>query len=639
MNEGARQGKAVGASLAVSYRTLLILIILGSVALRLWGLDFGLPQVFHPDEPVVVTRAQYGAATNDWNPRAFHWPSLQIYILGFEYKIWYWVGGMTGAWESEEYPDIPPGDRFIAYALRAPGGFYYLGRFTTVLFGAGLVWIMYLLSRRFMSEPAALAATSLVALNPILARQGRYVTPDIPAEFFFLAALWAIDRLYMLLRNSRSHSENQEENRGNHVAPAILAAVLVGLGTGTKYPVAILAVPLVAVMLFAPSGQKAGTRVNLAVRATLTVIIVFFLTTPFAILDFGKFLTDVRTIGWHVRTGHIGMEATGGIWLASLRQFLADSGWVWTVVGATGLIGFCVNLRRTWPIVLGLVFALAGLAPLDVFSDRYLVPLVPYWAIGIGWLIDKLEKVESGKWRLPGLVGVFAVILPGIAEGLSRFRIGITSWIIALALSIAGTLAWSHWLKGKAGWALAVAVVLSVLATGGRGTWVTCRDANRLTLPDTREFALEWVETNIPAHSVIVEEQGGPQLNTHELVPLVPEPWYVVEEITPLFWRGGTYRDPLDRLVEVAPEWVITSSEVRSRYMREGAEEEFSGVVAVFREYYRLIEENLIEEARFAPADGIVGPEIVIYSVPEGFWDRVILEEASVEEVLGLKTD
>jgi hypothetical protein len=544
-----------------------------------WGLDFGLPQVFHPDEPVVVTRAQYGAATNDWNPRAFQWPSLQIYILGLEFKIWYWVGGLRGAWDSEKNADVPPSDRFLAFALRAPSGFYYLARVTTVLFGAGLVWLIFLLASRYLGVHAALAASALIAIHPILARQGRYATPDIPSTFFFLAALILIDRLYTALLASGARAEGEEKPRDDAVRLSVWAAVMIGLGAGTKYPVGVLLAPLLIVILLAPSRFRALARILLALRAVANTLVTFILTTPYAVLDWRQFVDDVTTIGQHVRTGHIGMEATGGIWLASLSRMVLDCGWIWTIAGAIGLIVLLASFRRTWPLMLSLLFVLAGLAPLVVFSDRYLVPVIPFWAIGIACLIKILsDRCRGGK-----------------------------AWLCALVL---------------------------VLVIGGQGLWVLCNDAYRLTLPDTREFALRWVEENIPAHSVIVEEQGGPDIRTQELVPLVPEPWYIVDWVTPLFYLGGKYEPPLDKLLTMRPEWVITSSQVRWRYMRPGAEEEFPGVVAAFRIYYRLIDEHLIEEARFSPGGGIVGPEVVVYRVPDGFWRRVGWENITVQEAL-----
>ncbi|MFH1676892.1 MAG: hypothetical protein ABIC40_07690, partial [bacterium] len=166
------------------------------------------------------------------------------------------------------------------------------------------------------------------------------------------------------------------------------------------------------------------------------------------------------------------------------------------------------------------------------------------------------------------------------------------------------------------------------------GAMIVYRDGHIMSLPDTRENALAWIKVNIPAHDAIVEEQGGPDLNSDRMYPLSPEPWYFITEIRPLFFRKDMSEDPLDMLIGARPKWVITSSQVKARYMREGAEKEFPGIVAAFRLYYSLIEGNLTEVARFSPDENTTGPEIIIYEVPRGFWEKVHLQETSVEDVL-----
>jgi len=548
----------------------LLLIVLLGIAIRLWGLDFGLPQRFHPDEPVVVTRAEYGVATNDWNPRAFHWPSMQIYLLGLEYEIWYWTGRALGIWDSAD-PD------FISYALHAPGGFYYLGRLTTLIFGAGCIWLVWILALGFMGRTGAMVAAFLAAIDPILIRHSRYITPDIPSEFFFLAALVTLDRLYVLLSTRDSAGRD-----GPALRLALISGALIGVGGGTKYPVLELAIPLLAV-IFLSRNLRIAVRFSIAIRAAIAVGVAFLITTPYALLDWRKFLLDLSTIGHHLRTGHIGMEAKGGIWVASAFQMMRDSGWAWLIIGVLGVAWFLLrNPRRTWPILLAFILVIAGFAPLQVFSDRYLVPLAPFLAIGLGLLIE----------------------------------------------SVGG------WIGRRNRATAAVAILVATILIGAGGLIVAGEEAHRLTLPDTREAALSWVIENIPAGSGVVEEQGGPDLYSTELAPLAPEPTYRLVEITPMFSRGGEEKDPLDRLVAARPEWVITSSRVRDRYMRPGAEREFPELVAAFKIYYSLIDGYLREVARFTPGRGTEGPQIAVYRVPEGFWDRVMVGNTTVGEAL-----
>jgi len=59
--------------------SLLVLLLLGGWAC-LWGLAFGLPHIYTPDEPAVVGRALVMARTGDLNPHFFTYPHL-VYNL------------------------------------------------------------------------------------------------------------------------------------------------------------------------------------------------------------------------------------------------------------------------------------------------------------------------------------------------------------------------------------------------------------------------------------------------------------------------------------------------------------------------------------------------------------------------------
>jgi hypothetical protein len=51
------------------------LIVLGLV-LRVWGITFGLPYLYHPDEPLGVSVAINMVKTGDLNPHFFGYGSL-----------------------------------------------------------------------------------------------------------------------------------------------------------------------------------------------------------------------------------------------------------------------------------------------------------------------------------------------------------------------------------------------------------------------------------------------------------------------------------------------------------------------------------------------------------------------------------
>jgi len=56
-------------NLAQNAKWLLIGVTLLAISLRIWGINFGLPYLYHPDEPVAVRIAQRMFETGDLNPR------------------------------------------------------------------------------------------------------------------------------------------------------------------------------------------------------------------------------------------------------------------------------------------------------------------------------------------------------------------------------------------------------------------------------------------------------------------------------------------------------------------------------------------------------------------------------------------
>ena len=79
----------------ISNRTFIFIsiLLLGAV-LRLAGIDFGLPFIYHNDERVIVN---YALAFGNWdfNPHYFRLPPLLSYILFFVYGLYYLMGSLT----------------------------------------------------------------------------------------------------------------------------------------------------------------------------------------------------------------------------------------------------------------------------------------------------------------------------------------------------------------------------------------------------------------------------------------------------------------------------------------------------------------------------------------------------------------
>ena len=93
-----------------------------ALALRLWGITFGLPYLEHPDEPFWIFAVLKMVKTGDPNPHDFIYPSLYYYLNALIYLVIYG----RQARRSIPQPVRPAGtdaaDRRIGQALAALAG-------------------------------------------------------------------------------------------------------------------------------------------------------------------------------------------------------------------------------------------------------------------------------------------------------------------------------------------------------------------------------------------------------------------------------------------------------------------------------------------------------------------------------------
>jgi hypothetical protein len=70
------------------FYTILGLVLTGAFILRAIGVKWGLPMAFHPDEPHLVL-ASKNFFSGDFNPHSFLYPSLLMYIMHIVHRIYY----------------------------------------------------------------------------------------------------------------------------------------------------------------------------------------------------------------------------------------------------------------------------------------------------------------------------------------------------------------------------------------------------------------------------------------------------------------------------------------------------------------------------------------------------------------------
>jgi 4-amino-4-deoxy-L-arabinose transferase-like glycosyltransferase len=398
-------------------RWLLALLVAASLGVRLWGLEAGLPIVYHPDEPDYVRIAQGIFKTGDLNPHAFNYPSLFFYLNTLAYLPFYAAGELFGAFDGRG--DILTPVSYLQGITVAPlPEAFMLGRLLTVAFGVGSVLLVYLIGAHLLgSRWVGLLGALIFAVSPTNVVNSRLITPDTFLVFFILLAFWCVVQVY----------------RHGGTRHFIYAGVAIGLVAGTKYNGVLIALTLVAALLL-----KRGWRGVLEPRlylAGLLSAVTFLATTPFAIFDYPRFMADLSYEATHYSTGHLGME--GETLLFYLTHFRNYEGLI-VLLGLVEVVRGIAARRKE--IVLLSVFPVAYFLFINQFvvrNDRTLMPLLPFvYLLGaslIGWLAQAAAKwrggsgVKAARWAAMAALGL--VIATSLLFPLERM-IALTSYRI-----------------------------------------------------------------------------------------------------------------------------------------------------------------------------------------------------------------
>lgn len=344
-----------------------------ALAIRVWGLDFGLPSLYHPDEPTHVVIAQNMLKTGDLNPHFFDYPSLFFYIHALAYVPYFLVGKLAGIFDTPL--DIPyPVTHLLGVGSTTMPTTFMLGRWLTVLFGVGAVVLVYMVGKQLFEKPGVgLLAAFITAVSPASVNSSRFITPNIMLTFFGVLGLYGA---VMVLKRGGTRDY-------------VLAGLGAGLAASIKYNGALLLVVLAAAH-FLRTGLP-GLKDKRIYVAPLLAAAIFFLTTPFSILDSEKFLHDVRADAEHYATTHFGMEGDALAWYLD---------YLWSVEGLIVVPAVVAMVRgvitRSKPLLMLSVFPVVYFIFISTFvvrNDRTVLPLLPFLALlGSSLLFYLLER-------------------------------------------------------------------------------------------------------------------------------------------------------------------------------------------------------------------------------------------------------
>ncbi|HNX48651.1 MAG TPA: DUF2298 domain-containing protein [Thermoanaerobaculaceae bacterium] len=367
-----------------SRRASLALVLLALVV-RLFGIGWDGGSNFHPDERRIA-EAVVGMSfvPLQLNPHFFAYGSFPLYLTRAACSL------------------LRPLDPWLA----GYDGAIRVGRALSALWGAGAVWLLFLLGRKLFGESEGLLAAGLLAICVLPVQNAHFATNDIPLSTLVLLALYLAGRAL----------------DGGRLRTLAGAGMVTGLALATKVSALPLLLPLalVALLRWWPSrdwrrwlgwGMTAGTAAALG----------FAIGQPYALLDSRAFLHDVVEQSQMVR--HAGL-------LPYTNQYVGVSKGVYDLhelvtwgmgpaLGLVALAGLGIALVRTirrrrageglllaWAIP----FAVITMS-FDVKFPRYLLPVYPLLILWAAVALHRWARSRLGRWVRAGVVAATALYL------------------------------------------------------------------------------------------------------------------------------------------------------------------------------------------------------------------------------------
>ena len=361
--------------------------------MRLRGLDFGLPALLDPDEPIFVLIALKLLKEHTLNPGWFGHPgTTTIYSLALVEAGIVLVGTLTG-----RFPDT---NAFAKALFHDPAVAFLPGRVVILISGLTVILLAYQLARRLFDTRVALLTAALLAIDPIHIRYSQIIRTDMQSTIFILLALLAAMRIV---------------ERGS-LRAYLIAGMWVGIACATKWPAGTVAAGVVgaAVLRIQRDPSAYGTVLRRLGCCALMAVASCVIVSPYLVLDFATVISNLQGEG---RAVHVG--ATGNGLLANMGWYLGNP--LTNALGIGGLAlaaaGLVAGARRQ-PIfgyvvgsAIGVFFV--SITIQNLIWERWVVPLLPLLTIALAYatvsFVDKVRK-HFPLFKLPAAIAITLLV-------------------------------------------------------------------------------------------------------------------------------------------------------------------------------------------------------------------------------------
>ena len=399
-----------------------------ALALRLHGIDWDEGHGFHPDERSFYMRAGdmlcLLTAGPDQDGPYCSAPHLRSLLAGEHLEgIEPGLPSIATALSAERSPLNPrwfPLGSILIYVLVLLRTLLepftdwgvmelrFVGRALAALADTAAVGLIYLIGRRMYGQWTGILAAAFVTFAVIHIQHAHYYRPEPFTVLTSLGALWAMLRFI----------ETRQTRHG------ILLGALVGLAMAPKVSVAPILAPLILTFLWvakdrAGRGWSQLRPLDVARIAPVTglaglaAVAAFFITTPYAFLDFANFIGDIREqAGMAGDAGRFPFTWQYADTPAFLYQIRQTAVWglglplgiaAWVAAPVTAWFAWRGGVAQRADLLL-LAWAVPGFVFLELFEVRflrYVFPLMPFYLLMAARMLTALIQWAGDRRRPP----------------------------------------------------------------------------------------------------------------------------------------------------------------------------------------------------------------------------------------------
>jgi 4-amino-4-deoxy-L-arabinose transferase-like glycosyltransferase len=375
---------------------LLILAILAiALGLRMWGLWFGFPDYFRPDEEYFANSVA-SMDRGDLNPHFFYYPHFYMY-----FNLVIWRGYVFARLLLNKY--YPPhGIQQLYNAI--PHILYLLGRLSSVVFGSLTVLMLYLFGKRFYGAGVGLLAAFFLAINPTHVLNSHFYKSDIATAFFILLALYFM----------AAYIEH------GRIKDFIVGGIISGVAAASNYYGGFLLAPLIVAKFFRTHKEKKKLYTPFTTWEIYVVPllagVVFILLSPYLFIDFHNFLKDFHRMLFADRVNLFHALRLEGFRAYSFLHPLLygirfcvryEMGLFMTFFCIAGFIYLLFKPEhKTYLILFFLVLFYYTMATGKAIFMRYHLPIIPILCLIAAIVVVKLAKL-AGHNLLAVLLTIF----------------------------------------------------------------------------------------------------------------------------------------------------------------------------------------------------------------------------------------